>query len=122
MVDTFQVGLAVMLWPRTLFGLLFDCRAVSAGWIRVMGVLAATFGIYYLGTAFGDQRCALIEDGPHTLCWRVREGASQAVATLAFKHVSPVLHRLLALALALFHNIQHRCFDEERITIFTWSG
>jgi len=61
-----------MLWPRTLFGLLFDCRAVSAGWIRVMGVLAATFGVYYLGTAFGDQRCALVNHGPHVPCSRAR--------------------------------------------------
>jgi hypothetical protein len=51
-----QVGVAVSLFPVTLFGVLFDVTKISSGWMRVLGVLAATFGCYYLGTAFGDQR------------------------------------------------------------------
>ena len=34
------VGLAVLLWPVKLFGLLFNVKSISTGWIRVGGVLA----------------------------------------------------------------------------------
>jgi hypothetical protein len=34
--------------------LLFDAAAVPKGWIQVGGVLFATFGLQYLGTAWGD--------------------------------------------------------------------
>ena len=31
------------------------CRAVTAGWIRVGGILAALFGFYYLGVGWPDR-------------------------------------------------------------------
>ncbi|KAK3246530.1 hypothetical protein CYMTET_43936 [Cymbomonas tetramitiformis] len=49
------VGLALLLFPTTVFGLLFDLRFISTGWVRVFGVLSMTFGIYYLGSAYGDS-------------------------------------------------------------------
>jgi len=48
------VGIALMLFPTTVFGLLFDVRYISTGWIRVFGVLSVVFGIYYWGSAYGD--------------------------------------------------------------------
>ena len=108
-----------MLWPRTLFGLLFDCRAVSAGWIRVMGVLAATFGVYYLGTAFGDHRCELVKHGCHVL--RARERITQSVTRLAFEHISRILHRRMSLMLGLFHSLQGRRLTSTAIPCsFEW--
>ena len=32
------------------------CSVVTPGWIRVGGVLACTFGIYYLGAAEADRK------------------------------------------------------------------
>ena len=39
-------------------GLLFDAAAVSQGWIRVGGILLATFGLQYLGAALFDWHSA----------------------------------------------------------------
>lgn len=39
-------------------GLLFDAKALESGWIRLGGVLFATFGMQYLGTALIDWRTA----------------------------------------------------------------
>jgi len=50
------VGIALMLFPTTAFGLLFDVRYISTGWIRVFGVLSVVFGIYYWGSAYGDTK------------------------------------------------------------------
>ncbi|KAK9817031.1 hypothetical protein WJX72_008675 [[Myrmecia] bisecta] len=50
------VGLALIAAPTTMFGLLFDASAVTPGWIRVGGTLAALFGFYYLGAAIGDRQ------------------------------------------------------------------
>ncbi|GAQ82280.1 protein with septum formation inhibitor MinC domain [Klebsormidium nitens] len=50
------VGLAVLLWPVKLFGLLFNVKSISPGWIRVGGVLAMVFGAYYLGTPLLAQQ------------------------------------------------------------------
>lgn len=48
-------GLALLAAPRPTLGLLFaDAAAVPSGWIRVGGVLFATFGLQYLGAALGD--------------------------------------------------------------------
>lgn len=30
------------------------CRSVATGWLRVGGTLAALFGFYYLGAAYGE--------------------------------------------------------------------
>jgi len=49
------VGLALMIAPVTCFGALFDARVISAGWIRVFGVLCTLFGLYYSGTAVGER-------------------------------------------------------------------
>jgi hypothetical protein len=49
-------GAALALAPRTTFGLLFDAAAVPVGWVRVGGVLFATFGLQYLGAGLGDAR------------------------------------------------------------------
>ncbi len=32
------------------------CRAVTAGWIRVGGILAALFGFYYLGVGWAERQ------------------------------------------------------------------
>eukprot|EP00899_Mesostigma_viride_P024118 jgi/Mesvir1/4891/Mv11158-RA.1 len=50
----FLVGLALLVAPLTVFGLLFDVRTITGGWIRVGGVLCMVFGMQYLGTALGD--------------------------------------------------------------------
>jgi hypothetical protein len=34
------VGLAVLIWPVRVFGLLFNAKTIAPGWIRVGGVLA----------------------------------------------------------------------------------
>lgn len=47
-------GAALIAAPRAVLGLLFDAGAVPAGWIRVGGVLFGTFGLQYIGTAWGD--------------------------------------------------------------------
>ncbi|GBF98271.1 hypothetical protein Rsub_10934 [Raphidocelis subcapitata] len=47
-------GAALVAAPATVFGLLFDAASVPKGWIQVGGVLFATFGLQYLGTAWGD--------------------------------------------------------------------
>eukprot|EP00897_Mesotaenium_endlicherianum_P006197 jgi/Mesen1/5605/ME000282S04759 len=48
-------GLAAIVAPKTIFGLLFDVRVMTPGWIRVLGVLALLYGIYFLGTARGEM-------------------------------------------------------------------
>ena len=47
-------GAALVAAPKAALGLLFDASAVPPGWIRVGGVLFATFGLQYLGAALGD--------------------------------------------------------------------
>lgn len=48
------VGMAVLIAPQTVFGLLFDTRLIHQAWIRVLGVLAAVFGIYWLSCSAGE--------------------------------------------------------------------
>jgi len=50
------VGMALFIYPTKLFGLLFDVRSVTVGWIRVGAILAVVFGVYYIGTAVGDMQ------------------------------------------------------------------
>lgn len=52
----FIAGIALLLFPESFFGLLFDFKRSARSWIRVGGVLAAVFGIYYIGTAWGDAK------------------------------------------------------------------
>ncbi|KAI8467515.1 MAG: hypothetical protein J3K34DRAFT_523676 [Monoraphidium minutum] len=49
-------GAALVAAPKTVLGLLFDVAALPSVWIQVGGVLFATFGLQYLGTAWGDWR------------------------------------------------------------------
>jgi hypothetical protein len=44
--------------PCSAAGLLFDVSTVAEGWIRLGGVLFATFGLQYLGAALLDWRLA----------------------------------------------------------------
>lgn len=51
------VGAALLAAPKWCFGLLFKSGWdlwVSAGWIRVGGVLSLLFGFYYLGAWYGE--------------------------------------------------------------------
>lgn len=43
-------------WGITVYILCCLTRLVTKGWIRVGGILAALFGIYYLGASYGDNR------------------------------------------------------------------
>lgn len=52
----FVVGVAVLLFPESLFGLFFNLRSSVREWIRVGAVLAVVFGVYYIGTAWGDAK------------------------------------------------------------------
>ena len=45
-------------------GLLFDAGTVPSGWVRVGGVLLATFGLQYLGTGLGDAKLGQAPAGP----------------------------------------------------------
>ncbi|KAI3430430.1 hypothetical protein D9Q98_005025 [Chlorella vulgaris] len=47
-------GLATFCLPGATFGVLFDSRLVTEGWVRVGGVLATLFGWYYVGAALDD--------------------------------------------------------------------
>lgn len=49
-------GVALMVFPDQVFSLLFNVQAITEGWIRVFGVLCVAFGVYYVGTAYGDAR------------------------------------------------------------------
>ncbi|CAM6094315.1 unnamed protein product [Calypogeia fissa] len=49
-------GIALLGFPKALFGTLFDLEGVQLGWVRVVAVLAVVFGVYYIGTAIGDMR------------------------------------------------------------------
>uniref|UniRef100_A0A7S3QQ87 Uncharacterized protein n=1 Tax=Dunaliella tertiolecta TaxID=3047 RepID=A0A7S3QQ87_DUNTE len=49
-------GLALVISPVTVFGLLFDASAVPRGWIRVGGILFALIGMQYLGAGLRDGR------------------------------------------------------------------
>uniref|UniRef100_A0A383V6C6 Uncharacterized protein n=1 Tax=Tetradesmus obliquus TaxID=3088 RepID=A0A383V6C6_TETOB len=51
-------GVALLAAPKAVLGLLFDVSTVAAGWIRLGGVLFATFGLQYLGAALLDWRLA----------------------------------------------------------------
>ncbi|KAK9803452.1 hypothetical protein WJX73_002720 [Symbiochloris irregularis] len=42
-------GVALLLAPGTIFGLLFSARDVSTTYLRVGGTLCVLFGMYYLG-------------------------------------------------------------------------
>ncbi|KAJ9512927.1 hypothetical protein QJQ45_029051, partial [Haematococcus lacustris] len=48
-------GLALLAFPVTSFGLLFDASAVPTVWIRVGGTLFALIGYQYLGTGMADS-------------------------------------------------------------------
>ncbi|GFH25249.1 uncharacterized protein HaLaN_23182, partial [Haematococcus lacustris] len=48
-------GLALLAFPVTSFGMLFDASAVPTGWIRVGGMLFALIGYQYLGTGIADS-------------------------------------------------------------------
>ncbi|KAH7416054.1 hypothetical protein KP509_14G073000 [Ceratopteris richardii] len=50
------VGVALLLFPVSLFGLFFDPTRSVKEWIRVAAVLAVVFGVYYIGTAWGDAK------------------------------------------------------------------
>ncbi|KAI5082266.1 hypothetical protein GOP47_0002009 [Adiantum capillus-veneris] len=52
----FVIGIALLLFPESLFGLLFDVKSRVRDWIRVGAILAVVFGIYYIGTAWGDAK------------------------------------------------------------------
>ena len=47
-------GLALLIRPAQVFGLLFSIEGITDPWIRVFGTLCVAFGTYYWGTAFGD--------------------------------------------------------------------
>jgi len=49
-------GLAAACWPVPLFRLLFPLPATlpPTPWLRLTGLLAATFGVYYAGAALGE--------------------------------------------------------------------
>ncbi|EFJ46587.1 hypothetical protein VOLCADRAFT_93052 [Volvox carteri f. nagariensis] len=49
-------GIALVLAPKTVFGLLFKSETVSSGWIRVGGILFTLIGWQYLGTARADSK------------------------------------------------------------------
>ena len=49
-------GVALMIEPARVFGLLFSIEAITDAWIRVFGVLCVAFGTYYLGAAAGEVR------------------------------------------------------------------
>ena len=49
-------GVALMIAPARVFGLLFSIEAITDAWIRVFGVLCVAFGTYYLGAAAGEAR------------------------------------------------------------------
>ena len=49
-------GAALMVFPDQVFSLLFNVQAITEGWIRVFGVLCVAFGVYYVGTAYGDAK------------------------------------------------------------------
>lgn len=50
------IGIALFLFPETLFGVFFDLKSIIREWIRVGAVLAVVFGVYYIGTALGDVK------------------------------------------------------------------
>lgn len=52
----FTVGVALLLFPERLFGIFFDLKSVGRLWIQVGAIIAVVFGIYYIGTAFGDAK------------------------------------------------------------------
>lgn len=52
----FILGVALLLFPEPLFGIFFNLKSSVREWIRVGAVLAVTFGVYYIGTAWGDAK------------------------------------------------------------------
>ncbi|GBG83044.1 hypothetical protein CBR_g36662 [Chara braunii] len=72
----YVVGILTVLFPKKVFGLLFTPADVSEGWIRVLGILAVVFGMYYAGAAIGDAAgqgargfYASTVVGRQMLCW-----------------------------------------------------
>ena len=63
-------GVALLLKPAAVFGLLFNIEAITDAWIRVFGVLCVAFGTYYWGTAYGDWlgRAVQVEPGVDPAC------------------------------------------------------
>eukprot|EP00898_Chlorokybus_atmophyticus_P000690 jgi/Chlat1/1621/Chrsp127S01878 len=51
----FAAGVALLMAPATVFNLLFDSRMIATGWIRVLGTLACTFGVNYIGAGIADR-------------------------------------------------------------------
>lgn len=49
------MGLALIIAPHSVFGLLFDKAAVSQGFVRFGGGLLTLFGLYYAGAGMGAQ-------------------------------------------------------------------
>ena len=50
------VGLCALFAPAATFATLFRAAPQPLGWGRVLGVLAACFGAYYAGAAYGEAR------------------------------------------------------------------
>ena len=66
-------GVALLVRPAQVFGLLFNIDAITDAWIRVFGTLCVAFGTYYWGTAFGvgardfDPKPRTLHPMPNTL-------------------------------------------------------
>ncbi|KAG0626504.1 hypothetical protein M758_2G131800 [Ceratodon purpureus] len=104
------VGVALLVFPTSLFGVLFDVRSVTVGWIRVGAILAVVFGVYYIGTAVGDMRGS---SGARAFymstvvgrvflffgfCWLVAAGAAQrALLLLGIVNMLGAMSMLIAL-------------------------
>lgn len=104
------VGMALLVFPTSLFGVLFDVRSVTVGWIRVGAILAVVFGVYYIGTAVGDMRGS---SGARAFymstvvgrvflfvgfCWLVAAGAAQrALLLLGIVNMLGAMSMLVAL-------------------------
>ncbi|KAG2492294.1 hypothetical protein HYH03_009534 [Edaphochlamys debaryana] len=80
--------MALVLAPKTIFGLLFNAAEVTAGWIRVGGILFTLIGLQYLGTAVGDKQGQGAAGFYRTTVWS-RLGLAAAFCLLVALKQSP---------------------------------